>query len=75
MIHVQKEKFVSQSMLTFTLQHYRGKHSKVYFGPPRTLVDGTSAGTTNIQTIFNFCLCVLKHVVGYQSHIVPYVGF
>jgi hypothetical protein len=29
---------------------------------------------TNIETIFNTCLCVLKHVLGYHSYI-TYAGF
>jgi hypothetical protein len=33
MMYVQKEKFVSKSILTFILHHCREKHSKVYFGP------------------------------------------
>ena len=28
-----------------------------------------------IQTIFDFCPRVLKHVMGYRSHSVPYPGF
>jgi len=32
----------------------------------------TVGGTTNIQTIFDLCACVLKHVVGYSRHSVSY---
>jgi hypothetical protein len=42
-----------------------------------TLADfnlGIPRGMTNIETLFNPCLRVLKHVVGYHSHI-TYAGF
>jgi hypothetical protein len=32
-------------------------------------------GTRNIQAVFDLCPQVLKNVVGYRSHCVPYAGF
>jgi hypothetical protein len=35
---------------------------------------GNPGGMISIQTIFILCPRVLKHIVGYCNHIIPYVG-
>jgi len=35
---------------------------------------GNPGGMINIQMIFILCPRVLKHIVGYCNHIIPYVG-
>jgi hypothetical protein len=36
---------------------------------------GTNAGTTSIQAIFDLCPRVLKRVLGYHSHDIPFASF
>jgi len=78
MAGIQKEKYISSNLFIYRCPDCCSTeaNSKIIL-LLTALADfnlGIPGGMTNNETIFNPCLCVLKHVLGFHSHI-TYAGF